>query len=137
MPSWITGKRLLWHPAGVAAGIFLQASVMDYTDWLQLAAQMNQDPLEQFRWAKRRRYQDTQANAPVNPDLANAEHYLWAKQYASKGPMQAAGTMILPPAYYLAKKLGLLSDERTSPASLAQMRAGLLGGLSGMGLFGE
>lgn len=77
------------------------------------------DPLEQWRWALAQREQ--------NPEqaLADAEHYLWNKYYASQGPMEAAGAFVTPFGYYAGKKLGLLGGR--SEASLGQLGAGLLG----------
>ena len=79
----------------------------------------SQDPWQAWHWAR------TQREGNPDQELANAEHYLWNRYYAGKGPMQAAGALVTPFGYYAGKKLGLLSGR--SDANLGQLRAGLLG----------
>lgn len=95
---------------------------MDVNQYIQLAMQQG-DPLAAWRWALAER------NRNPDPKLANAEHYLWNKYYASKGPLEFAGAMVTPFGYYLGKKTGLLSGR--SPATFDQLKSGLFGALAG------
>ena len=86
-------------------------------------SQQYQDPLEAWRWALAER------NRNPDQELANAEHYLWNKYYASQGPLQAAGAFVTPFGYYAGKKLGLLGGR--SEPTLDQLKSGLLGAVEG------
>jgi len=97
---------------------------MDYTDYVQLAEAQSPDPRERWRWAL------SQRNTNPDPQLANAEHHLWNRYYASKGPFQAAGGLLTPFGYYAAKNLGLLGGR--SPATIDQLLAGLSGAVEGI-----
>ena len=88
------------------------------------AQYMHSDPREAWRWALRERERNP------DPELANAEHYLWNKYYASQGPLEAAGALVTPFGYYAGKQAGLLSGR--SPATFDQLKAGLLGALAGI-----
>lgn len=92
--------------------------------YIDQAYKVSQDPLEAWRWALSER------NRNPDPQLANAEHYLWNKHYASQGPMQAAGAFVTPVGYFLGKNMGLLSGR--SPATLDQLKHGLLGAIAGL-----
>lgn len=83
-----------------------------------------EDPREAWRWALSER------NRNPDPDLANAEHYLWNRYYAGQGPFQAAGALVTPFGYWAGKNLGLLGGR--SPATLEQLRMGLLGAIEGL-----
>lgn len=65
-----------------------------------------------------------------DPQLANAEHYLWNQNYVQRGPVEALGGLLNPFGYYAAKKMGLLSG---TPATIEQLQAGLQGAFSGLG----
>lgn len=95
-------------------------------DWLQQARSVSNDPRERWLWALAQRRDNT------DPQLANAEHYLWNAYYAGQGPLQAAGAFVTPYGYYMAKKLGLMSSR--SPASLEQLQSGLMGAFEGVGV---
>lgn len=92
--------------------------------YLDQAKMISADPLEQWRWALMER------NRNPDPNLANAEHYLWNQYYAGKGPIEAMGAFITPFGYYAGKKMGLLGGR--SPATLDQLKMGLLGALAGL-----
>ena len=100
---------------------------MDRDEYIQQAlAQSQGDPLGAWRWA----YFEREKNP--DPQLANAEHYLWAQNYAGEGPVQAISGLLAPLGYYAGKKLGLLGAR--SPASLDQMTSGIAGAFKGMGI---
>lgn len=67
-----------------------------------------------------------------DPELANAEHYLWNQYYANQGPIEAIGGLLTPVGYYAGKKLGLLGGR--SPATLDQLQSGIAGALKGIGI---
>lgn len=87
--------------------------------YVQQALQVSSDPLAAWRWALSER------NRNPDPELANAEHYLWNRYYAGQGPLQALGGLLTPIGYYAGKKAGLLGGR--SPATLDQLQAGLMG----------
>ena len=100
---------------------------MDRDAYIQQAlAQAEGDPLGAWRWA----YFERERND--DPQLANAEHYLWAQNYAGEGPVQAISGLLAPFGYYAGKKLGLLGAR--SPASLDQLQSGVAGALKGIGI---
>ena len=92
--------------------------------YVQQALEMHDDPRSAWQWALSER------NRNPDPELANAEHFLWNRYYAGQGPLQAAGAFVTPFGYYLGKNLGLLSGR--SPSTLDQLRAGLLGAYEGL-----
>ena len=92
--------------------------------YVQQAQALHSDPLARWRWALEERRRNPDQN------LANAEHYLWNRYYANKGPVEAAGALVTPFGYYAAKKLGLHGGR--SEASLEQLGAGLMGGIHGI-----
>lgn len=93
-------------------------------EYVALAQQLNSDPLDAWRWALQQRERNP------SQELANAEHYLWNRYYASQGPLQAAGALVSPFGYYAGKKLGLLGGR--SEPSLDQLQHGLFGAVAGM-----
>jgi hypothetical protein len=99
---------------------------MDYWDYIYQAKQQSPDPREAWQWAL------SQRNSNPDPQLANAEHYLWNRYYSGKGPIEAMGGLITPFGYYLGKQSGLLGGR--SDATIEQLKAGLQGAFEGIGL---
>ena len=60
-----------------------------------------------------------------DPQLANAEHYLYGRKMVEDDPWNALYGYLKPIGYYTGKKLGVLSGR--SPPSLEQMWAGMRG----------
>ena len=98
---------------------------MDYWDYIAQAKSLHEDPKEAWKWAVGQRSMNQ------DPELADAEHYLWNRYYSGQGPVQAFGGMLQPFGYSLAKQFGLLSG---SEPTMRQLKAGLQGGFEGMGL---
>ena len=82
------------------------------------------DPMDAWYWALQER------NRNPDPELANAEHFLYNRFYSQQGPLQQAASFVTPVGYYLAKQAGMTNSR--SPASLEQMRMGLLGAFGGL-----
>lgn len=95
-----------------------------YWDYVWQYQQQHADPREAWLQALQAREQNK------DPELANAEHFLWNRYYSQQGPMQALGGLLTPYGYYAAKKTGLLDG---TPANLRQLQAGLQGAFSGLG----
>jgi len=83
-----------------------------------------QDPMDAWYWALQERKRNP------DPALANAEHFLYNRFYSQQGPLQQAAAFITPFGYYGAKKLGMTNSR--SPATLDQLRMGLLGAMGGL-----
>lgn len=93
-------------------------------EYVDLAQSLYSDPQQAWQWALQQRERD------ASQALANAEHYLWNRYYAGKGPLEAAGALVTPFGYYAGKRLGLLGGR--SDATLGQLGAGLLGAIEGL-----
>lgn len=64
--------------------------------------------------------------------LADAEHYAFARSYVKGNPWMLPSILLATTGYYTAKKLGLVKkDENTSEPSIDQLKAGILGAISG------
>jgi len=64
--------------------------------------------------------------------LAPQEHRQYAREAVRENPLMAAPIAVATPGYYLAKKLGVISGQRTKP-SAQQVFAGLTGVGQGLG----
>ena len=64
--------------------------------------------------------------------LAGHEHRTFARQAVAENPLMAAPIAVATPLYYAAKRLNIISGQRTKP-SLDQVFAGLHGVGQGLG----
>jgi len=82
------------------------------------------DPRDAWFWSLQERERNP------DPELANAEHFLYNRFYSQQGPLEQAAAFVTPIGYYAKKRLGLTNSR--SPASLEQMKMGLLGAMGGL-----
>jgi hypothetical protein len=101
---------------------------MTWEEWVKLIQQ--QYPTEGAAYPNEFQYARSLREKYDDPQLANAEHYLFGRMQTRENPMMALGAFVNPPAYYLAKQLGLMSGR--SQPSLEQLMAGSRGYLSGL-----
>ena len=96
---------------------------MTWEEWIKLLEQQysssksSQPDLWSYAYAERERNPD--------PQLANAEHYLYGRKLVQQDPMNAIKGYLFPMGYYGAKKTGLMSGR--SQPSIEQMLAGMRG----------
>jgi len=80
------------------------------------------------------RMRERESDPEVQKRLAPYEHQAYARELVRRNKMNAVGLLGAIPGYQLAKLLGVLPvDEKSTPASFAQLYGGLKG--LGQGLF--
>jgi len=87
--------------------------------------------LDNMSWEDLLRLRQKYANDPEKQRiLAPYEHRAYAREYAAKGPAQAASLAVAIPGYQLFKAAGLGAGDATSP-SFDQLFAGYQGLMEG------
>ena len=88
---------------------------------------------DRYNEAYNARFDPKQIEKHGKNELANREHYAFARSLVNDKPWMAPSVALATPAYYLAKKANLLpEDEYTSEASLSQLASGLRGAWHGL-----
>ena len=103
------------------------------SDWMDLAIAAQQgaeSPEEAFQRLVAQRERDGWYNAPQAILQAPAEHFLFARAAAAENPWNALWLGPATLGYQAYKALGL--KPHATPASFAQLQAGLSGTLAGL-----
>jgi hypothetical protein len=101
---------------------------MTWEEWVKLI--QSQYPTEGSIYPNEWQYARSLRENNPDPQLANAEHYLWGMKEAQANPFMGLFGPMLAAGYYGGKKTGLLGGR--SPATLDQLLAGSKGYLAGI-----